>query len=144
MGETKRRVEAKQEEAREVARTGKALVVVAHGKAWVAAWQAGESLREVMAGQGGCQVALCIRAQAGDLVDGFAPESEGYDMGPAPSGDGVYVCDLGLVDDGPSDWGDGSREVLPSIRAWCLATPEEWSHHLKNEWPWEPKDGWSS
>ena len=68
MDETKRRVEAKQEEAREVARTGKALVVVAHGKAWVAAWHAGDSLREVMAGQGGCQVALCIRAQAGDLA----------------------------------------------------------------------------
>jgi hypothetical protein len=124
MGETKRRVEEKQE----AAITGKALVVVAHGKPWVLVWQAGEALYETMSAQGA-------------VKDGFAPEDEGFDMGTSP-GDGVYVCDLGWVDDGPGDW-PGSREVLPSIKMWRLATPEEWAHHLKNEWPWESEEGWA-
>jgi len=127
MSETKS--EEQQERAEKAARTGKALVVVAHGKPWVLAWQAGEALYEVMSGQG-----------AGK--DGFAPEDEGFDMGPAPSGDGVYVCVLGWVDDGPGDW-PGSREVLPSIKEWRLATAEEWAHHLKNEWPWQAEEGWA-
>ena len=114
----------------ESARTGKALVVVAHGKAYVLAWQAGEHLREIMTGQGSHK-------------DGFDPKKSGFDIGPAPNGDGVYVCDLGWVDDGPSDWGDGSREVLPSLKTWRLATAEEWAHHAKNEWPWESREGWS-
>ena len=114
----------------ETKRTGKALVIVAHGKAWVLVYQAGEHLREVMDAQGAAK-------------DGFAPEDEGFDMGPAPKGDGVYICDLGWVDDGPSDWCDGSREVPPSIGAWRLATAEEWAHHLQNEWPWEPEEGWT-
>ena len=117
------------ERVAELARTGKALVVVAHGKPYVLAWQAGEHLAEVMAGQGADK-------------DGFDPEKNGFDMGPAPNGDGVYVCDLGWVDDGPSDWGDGSREVLPSIRTWRLATEEEWGYQRNNEWPWFPKEGW--
>jgi hypothetical protein len=121
--------QVKQERVEEFARTGKALVVVAYGKAWVAAWQAGEHLYEVVTGQGGSK-------------DGFAPEDEGFDMGPAPDGDGVYVCDLGWVDDGPGDW-PGSREVLPSIATWRRATFEEWARHLKNEWPWEPVEGWA-
>ena len=114
--------------SKESACTGKALVIVAHGKVLVLAWQAGESLYEVMTGQGGSK-------------DGFAPEDEGFDMA-APGDDGVYVCDLGWVDDGPGDW-PGSREVLPSIKTWRLATEKEWSRHLKNEWPWEPVEGWA-
>jgi hypothetical protein len=116
------------ERAKEVARTGKALVIVAHGKALVLAWQAGDSLYEAM--------------RQGGIKESFAPEDEGFDMGPAPSGDGIYVCDLGWVDDGPGDW-PGSREVLPSIQAWRQATAEEWGRHLKNEWPWEPVEGWA-
>jgi len=130
MSESKRLWEEKQERDHEIAQTGKALVVVAHGKPWVLVWQAGEHLYEAMTGQGAAK-------------DGFAPEDEGWDVGPAPNGDGVYVCDLGWVDDGPSDWEDGSREVLPSIKARRPATPEEWAHHLKNEWPWELEEGWT-
>jgi hypothetical protein len=114
------------EGAERAARTGKALVVVAHGKPWVLAWQVGTHLYELMTGH----------------KDGFAPEDEGFDMGPVPEGDGVYVCELGWVDDGPGDW-PGSREVLPSLVSWRKATPEEWGHHLKNEWPWEPEEGWA-
>ena len=114
--------------SKESACTGKALVIVAHSKALVLAWQVGESLYEVMTGQGGSK-------------EGFVPEDEGFDMA-APGDDGVYVCDLGWVDDGPGDW-PGSREVLPSIKTWRLATEKEWSRHLKNEWPWEPVEGWA-
>ncbi len=127
MGQMKQLQQEQQERAEEVARTGKALVVVAHGKTWVLAWQAGEYLYEIMTGQGTAK-------------EGFAPEHEGFDM--AIPGDGVYICDLGWVDDGAGDW-QGSREVLPSIAAWRLATPEEWASHLKNEWPWELVEGWA-
>jgi|GEM_PF-2503990 len=129
MSETKRRLEAAQKETREVARTGKALVVVAHGKPYVLAWQAGKHLAEVMAGHGADK-------------DGFDPEKNGYDMGPAPNGDGVYVCDLGWVDDGPGDW-PGSREVLPSIKTWRPVTAEEWGYQRNGEWPWYPEEGWT-
>lgn len=130
MGQMKQLQQEQMERDYEIARTGRALVVVAHGKAWVLVYQAGEHLYEVMSGQGADK-------------EGFAPEGNGYDIGPAPSGDGVYVCELGWVDDGPSDWGDGSREVLPSFKSWRLATVEEWGRHLKNEWPWEPEEGWT-
>jgi hypothetical protein len=110
------------ERAAERAATGKALVVVVHGEPFVIAWQAGMYLSEMMSGQGA----------SGET---FAPGECGFDMEVPP--DGVYLCDLGWVDDGPGDW-PGSREVVCSIKEWQPATKEQWQHHLKNEWPWEP------
>ena len=49
--------------------------------------------------------------------------------------DGVWVCELSLVDDGPGDW-PGARECKLTICHYRRPTLVEWSRHVADEHPW--------
>lgn len=105
--------------------TNKALVVFAHGKGYVLAWQGDEAVRQ--------------------FIDDAIGEPECFDLDRAgvdyaDPGDGLWIGDLSLFDDGPSDWTDWHEWglMLENLRA---ATAEEWAAHRDDKWPWESEGG---
>jgi len=104
---------------------GKAMVVFAHGKGLVVCWQAQTYVAQFISDAGG-----------GGGTDSFDLDDVGADYNDDID-DGVWLFDLGLVDDGPGDW-PGSRECMLQLTNGRHATAEEWAYHRGDEWPWEP------
>lgn len=100
---------------------GKALIVVAHGQGMVLIYQAVSWLEQF------------IHDVVGNH-DSFSLEKASADYNLK---DGIWVADLGLVDDGPGDW-PGSRECLLQVKDAHPVTAEEWAFYLDGDWPWEP------
>lgn len=77
-----------------------------------------------------------------ELLTGLGAGMETFDVAQMnleselPPADGVYVCELKEVDDGPGDY-PGTRETTVSLRRVRPATAEEWAAHCRGEWPWD-------
>ena len=99
----------------------RALVVFAHGRGLVLCYSGDEHVRQFISDSGGSN-------------DTFDTETCGVDF--ENPGDGVFIVDMKLVDDGPGDW-PGSREVAIQFSNARKATKEEWSNHCDDLWPWE-------
>jgi hypothetical protein len=99
---------------------GKALVVFSHGKPAVLTYGGPRWLVDYVSNEWG--------APAEYVADRWAD----YEAPP----DGVYIAELAMVDDGPSDWNDGSRESIETLRKFRPVTAREWSVFLDGDWPW--------
>lgn len=98
---------------------GKALVTVRYGRGYALLFQGGYALKQLLDDVGCTGESFPI-----DALDYNTPD------------DGIYICDVKIVDDGPGDW-PGSREAIPQLLNFRLATPEEWLAFIDGDWPWE-------
>jgi len=81
-------------------------------------------------------VGHALVVDADDAITEFLACSDPSELfGEAVTTDGVWICSLGLVDDGPGDW-PGSRECRLEILPQRLATADEWDAVRRDEWPW--------
>ncbi len=101
---------------------GRALVVFAHGEGIAVVWDGNDHVQEWVSDAGA------------DHGDGFKFEQVDH----PPLIDGVWIGELKMIDDGPSDWSEQHRECVLSFINARPATKEEWKAHLDEEWPWEP------
>lgn len=98
----------------------KALILFAHGKGFALVAQADEPIENYIGV--GC-------------LEGFDLDEAGTDY--INPGDGLWIGDLSLVDDGPSDWERPDlRECVLRVSNLRAATAEEWASHRRDEWPW--------
>jgi hypothetical protein len=79
---------------------------------------------------------FALTSQSGSsFMDDFVEQSEGYALDDAPidyelpTGDGLWIGRMRLV-------GVGARECIVRVDEWRAPTLEEWSAHLRGEWPW--------
>jgi hypothetical protein len=93
-----------------------AIIVVAHGKP------------------------LILRIWASEFVsvhiDSIGEEFAWDEAYPDPI-DGVWVCELRLVDDGPSDWTPEIRDCRLDASELRPPTPEEWARLIADEYVWD-------
>ncbi len=99
----------------------RALVVFAHGRGLVLCYSGDEHVKQFV-------------SDAGGSSDTFDTENCGVDF--KDPGDGVFIVDMDLVDDGPGDW-PGSREVAIQFSNARKATKDEWNMVNDGDWPWE-------
>lgn len=63
---------------------------------------------------------------------------ESWDEAISSPPDGIWVCELRIVDDGPSDWGYGDiRDVRLEASELRAPTTEEWSRLIAEECVWD-------
>lgn len=101
--------------------TNRALVVFAHGQGLVLCYSGDEHVKQFI-------------SDAGGSSDMFDTETCGVDF--EDPGDGVFIVDMKLVDDGPGDY-PGTREVAIQFTNARKATKKEWNMHCDALWPWE-------
>jgi len=99
----------------------RALVVFAHGQGLALCYSGDEHVKQFISDVGGSS-------------DTFDTEKCGVDF--EYPGDGVFIVDMKLVDDGPGDY-PGTREVAIQFTNTRKATKDEWSAHCDALWPWE-------
>lgn len=98
----------------------KALLLCQHGIAWVLTYEVDDAIDEYM-------------KQCGASSDGFAVE-DWIDW--SYPGDGLFVVDVSLEDDGPSDWSDSERECITTFKNPRAATKEEFESFRRAEYVW--------
>lgn len=85
-------------------------------------------------------IALCVDLddELQELVCGYCGESgfslEHIDHEQQP--DGIYIGEFRHVDDGPSDWQDGSRETILGMHNFQPITEQQWADFLDGMFPW--------
>lgn len=102
------------------ARSNKALVVCALGAAWVLTYEADDSID------------VFIR-DCGGNDDGFDLLAASVDF--KYPGDGLFVGDISIEDDGPGDW-PGTREYTLALSAFRPATEAEFEAFRRSEYIW--------
>jgi hypothetical protein len=85
------------------------------------------------------QTAHALLVDADEAIEMFIADACGYAFDDVIADDGLWVCSLTLVDDGPGDW-PGSRECRLQVTPERLATPDEWAAFRRDEWPWANAD----
>lgn len=100
----------------------RALVLVLHGKALCLAWSADEGFDEW-------------------IMDGGATHGEPFALERAGIaytylGEGLHVGRFYAKNDGPCEW-SGGDEYSIAFEPERMATAEEWTRHLDEEWPWD-------
>jgi hypothetical protein len=90
------------------------LFVIEHGLPWAMEWS--------------CSYYITAYVQDAGEAEALGEAIDVHDVA-----SGVWVAEVDLVDDGPSDW-PGARECRLSALACRRATEAEWLEHLRGEW----------
>lgn len=99
----------------------RALMVFAHGIGQALVYSGPDPVRQFITDTGGDQDTFDTERCPVDFQD---------------PGDGLYIVELRIADDGPGDW-PGSREGILQLHDPKPATREQWAAHCDGDWPWE-------
>jgi hypothetical protein len=90
------------------------LIIVEHGVPCALEWS--------------CAYYINVYVQDAGEAEALGEALDGHDVS-----SGVWVAEVDLVDDGPSDW-PGARECKLSASSCRRATEAEWLEHVRGEW----------
>ena len=111
-------------EEEQAKRESKCLVLFLFGEAKVLTWQGGEDVLAWI-----------------DYSEGGEFSAEDFEV-PENVADGLYIGEFAWVDDGPESYERPDiHDGHPGIMNLRPVTQEEWEHHRRDEFPWEPLKG---